>query len=736
MLERIIQMSDRLYPNRYKGKCDSCKVVLNVDEGYSFKRTGWCFVCKSSVCMQKLNIQLEDQTKKLNLDGTIQMPYDANALILLRSMPGARWNPELKCWTVSTKVGDLPRVIELSQKLGLDIPESFITQAKEGTVESRKALERTKDLYEFQKEGVKFLSTHDKALIADEQGLGKTIQLLMSLPDEAAVIVVCPNSLKYNWQNETLKWRKDLKPFVCKSKDKFRMPNAGEIVIINYESLPDWLIVSAMLLGKGKKADSKYAEELAVVELNKVIVEDNFKDRVIHLIADECQQAKNFKSDRARKLNTLSRRCSVVWMATGTPLMNRPPDLYGILQAGNMNVFGGWSRYVNLFNGHHGQFGGFVFGEPSPEVAERARRIMIRRLKSEVLTQLPAKTFQTISFDADEKTKAFLDKFICKALVEKGLAKNLKEAAEKIDELIEILDMDDLPSFDQFSEIRAMLAKSRIPAMMEMIESYEESNTPLIVFSAHRAPIDELSKREGWAVITGDVSSKNRAEIVSQFQSGKLKGIGLTIAAGGTGLTLTRASTVLFVDLSWVPSDNLQAQDRAHRIGQTNNVLILTMTSNHPLDIHVQDLLEFKISIIKSAIDSEYKYVAAPDSVNKIEVVQETEDQMKERASKNNEVMRGKQKEIAKYKVARLCEVKALVAKSFTDEQKSKLIDSLSFLAGECDGAQTKDGKGFNKADTTIGNWLAMTGLTEDIEYTLLEDMLKKYKKQLGKFEC
>ena len=157
------------------------------------------------------------------------------------------------------------------------------------------------------------------------------------------------------------------------------------------------------------------------------------------------------------------------------------------------------------------------------------------------------------------------------------------------------------------------------------------------------------------------------------------------------------------------------------------------MTSNHPLDTHVQDLLEFKISVIKSAIDSTYKYIAQSDNANKIEVIEETEDQMKERAVKNNELIRSKQKEIAKYKVVKLCEVKELETKSFTDEQKSKLIDSLSYLAGVCDGAQTKDGQGFNKADTAIGNWLALTGLTEDIEYTLLDNMLQKYKKQLEK---
>ncbi len=149
---------------------------------------------------------------------------------------------------------------------------------------------------------------------------------------------------------------------------------------------------------------------------------------------------------------------------------------------------------------------------------------------------------------------------------------------KKAENLAEELDDSDLPGFESFSRIRALLAQSRIPAMLEMVEEYEEAETPLLVFSAHKAPIKALENRSGWAIITGETSAEDRFDIVKRFQEGKLNGVGLTIGAGGVGLTLTRASNILFVDLDWKPSMNIQAEDRAHRIGtNADNILIKRM---------------------------------------------------------------------------------------------------------------------------------------------------------------
>ena len=213
-----------------------------------------------------------------------------------------------------------------------------------------------------------------------------------------------------------------------------------------------------------------------------------------------------------------------------------------------------------------------------------------------------------------------------------------------MDYLAETLNISELPSFEEFAKIRAMLAESRIPAMLEIVESYEDSETPLVVFSAHRKPIDELANREGWAVITGDVKPEDRRNIVKRFQAGELKGIGLTISAGGTGLTLTRASNELFVDLDWTPANNIQSEDRCVRIGATTDkVLIMRLSSNHPLDKHIHALLEFKIALAYQALDR----INKPTEIKteKIELREETEEEMLARMAEQEKLIENAEKE-------------------------------------------------------------------------------------------
>jgi superfamily II DNA or RNA helicase len=164
-------------------------------------------------------------------------------------------------------------------------------------------------------------------------------------------------------------------------------------------------------------------------------------------------------------------------------------------------------------------------------------------------------------------------------------------------------DFDTLPKFEDFSKVRKALAKARIPAMEEFCQDCEDQDVPLVVFSAHRDPIDKLADRPGWAVITGDTPAAKRQEICDRFQRGELLGIGLTIAAGGIGINLTRAWMALMVDQDWTPALNNQAIARLLRIGQeSDKVNIVQMVSNHPLDIHVHQLLADKTAVHKATV--------------------------------------------------------------------------------------------------------------------------------------
>jgi SWI/SNF-related matrix-associated actin-dependent regulator 1 of chromatin subfamily A len=466
-------------------------------------------------------------------------------------------------------------------------------------------------LRDYQYDGVKFLAGRKYALIADDMGLGKTIQALVALPPNAATIVVCPHSLKWNWHDECLKWRPDLTPIVCtgrKGKKAFRVPAEGELIIINYDILPAYLKPVPKLDDAGKEVLNRKGKVV-----KEAVVPADVEAALAKTIGifDECQKAKNYKAQRSQKVTELCSRLAGVWGATGTPLMNRPFDLWGVLSSLGLNwkVFGSWPTFLRCFGGYHSGFGYEFSSVSGPETAERLRRVMLRRLKADVLKDLPAKQYQTLRIN--------------------GMSKEIYKELDRLQKVWgETLGAKKLPPFEAFSEIRAKLAAARIPAMIEHVESFEDAGEPLVVFSAHRAPVDTLGKREGWATITGDTSAAKRRDVVRSFQAGELKGIALTIAAGGEGLTLTRASNMLKVDLDWTPSMNTQAEDRLHRIGQTNAVNIVRMVSDHDLDRHVTDLLIEKSAVIAQAVDgvaTDIELSKAPAPSPAIEIVEEDE---------------------------------------------------------------------------------------------------------------
>jgi len=152
--------------------------------------------------------------------------------------------------------------------------------------------------------------------------------------------------------------------------------------------------------------------------------------------------------------------------------------------------------------------------------------------------------------------------------------------------------------------VRSALAMAKIPAMLALVEEFELAKEPLLVFSAHRSPIDLFLGRPGWAVITGDTPAKDRTKIEEGFQAGKYLGLAGTIEAAGVGITLTYAAHELFVDQEWTPALNAQAEDRALRHGQKRAVCIDILVANHPLDQRVAEILLEKTAIIESSIDA------------------------------------------------------------------------------------------------------------------------------------
>jgi SWI/SNF-related matrix-associated actin-dependent regulator 1 of chromatin subfamily A len=599
-----------LQRNAFPGTCEKCNGQVKAQAGYRQRIDGrWAVWCEDHAPGEE-DKKPSPVLRKITKDGVILWPFNREELDLVRSFPCARFIgngyenwvepvPGYKegYWTCSTLAKDRNRVLELANKLKLSCelkPLGLSAQAK---------LAKSQGAYDFQVEGVDFLSKQDKAVLGDDMGLGKTVQTLLALPKKAKAVIVVPNCVKLNWSEECQRWRPDLKPVVLKGRNSFRFPESGEVVILNYEILPAWLECKYFdcrnpNTGKHYKAESY--EHYSPYELRRL-------SETI-LIVDEVHKVKNYKAQRSRRIKGLSKHCKKGWYLSGTPLINRPLDLWGVLSAIDLErvVFKGFKHFIQCFNGFPNGYGGYEFGDPVAVVPELLRRIMLRRKRETVLPDLPSKTYSKLVVDASASLNKKMDKLMDEfGEFLEGNADWVTQECLDGDATLEDIDRNvKLPPFERFSKIRAELANNRVAAALEYVEDCEEQDVPLIVFSAHKNPVKKIAERDGWACITGDTPAAERQRLVNEFQAGNLKGLACTIIAAGVGLTLTRAWKALFIDLDWTPANNWQAEDRICRIGQESNTCeIIRMVSSHVLEQHLHNLLAWKVRIIQAAID-------------------------------------------------------------------------------------------------------------------------------------
>lgn len=456
-------------------------------------------------------------------------------------------------------------------------------------------------LFAYQAEGVKWLHQRKRALLADEMGLGKSASALRSLPSGHGTIVVCPASLRLNWAREVYKFRPDLgvalssgvdhltesllnrdgeraRPW-CARLRKFKqgelpVPGSREVVIVSFEGLPEitnnrWLIPYA--LGD------------------------------VTLLIDEAHKVKNRHADRTKKVRLLRRQTGRCLGLTGTPMEGKPIDLWGVLESLGLEkqVFGDFAGFLRAFGAKKqffaGKFAGYTFAdEPVEDVSELLKPVMLRRLRRDVMKNLPPKVYADHPVELSPELYAELDAIYAEW---QGL-----EAEGKIAP-------DALPPFELMSTVRAKLAEARIDDVIDFCDRYEEEKIPLVVFCSHTEPLRALvggdfgKPREGWGCITGETRVAMRDFYVNAFQEGMLQGLAVAAQAGGVGLTLTRAAHCLFVDQSYTPSENKQCEDRLVRIGQrASSVLITRMRSEHALERRLVDILSGKETLIDATL--------------------------------------------------------------------------------------------------------------------------------------
>jgi SNF2 family DNA or RNA helicase len=597
--------------NRYPGKCAVCSKNVETGQGdyNTATRALRCSECAGIVQKAAPTIAVTSRgdgrfafAPTAFLGGTLFDQYRT-------ACQGARYDPTLRAQVSEadralTIVGALrnagfvvdlrPDVAAALQAKSVVIREHVAGADVRLDVTDTKLRERGLALYPFQKTGIRWLAANGSALLADEMGLGKTIQVIVAIPEDAPVLIVCPAVAKGVWAREIAKWRPDLSVSVLSGRGNFHWPKPREAVILNYDILPEDPRLERTATGTVLVADEAH-----------------------HLASAKTKRTRAF-----RNLASLTRGMEgKVWLVTATPLLNRPPELWNILQAADLGrvAFGSWDRFVHLFDGVPGPYGGYLWGTPAPDVETLLGRVQLRRNRATVLPELPAKIWRTVEVDLDAPTQKALSAAV---LFFKTSIPNVWERlmaaeddhefepstrtllAEEIKAATQALLGQTGTNFKTLSRARTLLAKAKIPTLLALVEDFEQQDEPLVVFGAHRAPIDLLGTRPGWATLTGDTSADERTRIQDDFQDGKLRGIAATIRAGGVALTLTRAHQAVFVDREFTPALNGQAEDRIARIGQTRGVVITDIVARHPLDEALYEILARKRTLIEKSVDA------------------------------------------------------------------------------------------------------------------------------------
>ncbi len=418
------------------------------------------------------------------------------------------------------------------------------------------------ELEPFQWVAVRYALEARRTFFADEQGLGKTVEALATLEADDAypAVVVCPASLKLNWRRETERWLPHRSVALLEGRSAVELK--ADITILNYE------IVAAHREALGRRAPRA-------------------------LVVDESHYVKNPQAKRTHAVRRLAASVSADGLRlalTGTPVMNHAEELIAQLRVlGRLEDFGSGARFARQFQ-----------GELSEERLHwhLRRRCFVRRLKSEVLPQLPAKRQVILPVALDNEPEY--------RLAEKDVIAWLREQPLDLSELnARIAATLRAQRLAQLTTLQRLAARGKLHAALAWIHDFLASGEPLVVFARHIEVQQAVVQRFPHALhLLGSDTQQAREDAVAAFQ--RPNGPPLIVAAtrvGAQGITLTRASNVAFLELEWTPALHDQAEDRCHRIGQRDAVTAWYLLAADTIDETMARLIAHKRGIVAAVTD-------------------------------------------------------------------------------------------------------------------------------------
>ena len=494
---------------------------------------------------------------------------------LLVTVPQKIWVEKLLC--DSDKAFHIwGKVFETDKLHAMWVPKSAILQEE-------KKLNRVIDYspyhkrppMEHQKVAIEKLLANDKFILADDMGLGKTTAaVIASLESNARkILIVCPASLKINWQREIENYT-DRRILLVEGR---RWGSTFDFYIINYDILKNFHTTD-----KSEDSDDY-----------KLLVNAGFELAIV----DEAHYISNNTAQRTRLLNDVLEQIPKVWLLTGTPMTSRPINYFNLLKIVESPLTLNWQSYVRRYcAGYQFRVGQRKVWNTSgasnlDELRERTKSLVLRRMKTDIL-DLPEKIVTPVYLELrntfyDDELEEFM-----------RISKDNKE-----NESITV-------TLNRLMKIRQLIAIEKVPYTCELIEKCIDQGKKVIVFTNFTSSLDLLQEKYKKTCVTldGRMSKERRQESVDKFQNNdKVKVFISNIIAGGVGITLTAAEIVIMNDLSFVPAHHSQAEDRAYRYGQKNSVLVYYPIFENTIEKIVYNMLQKKKGIIDQVMgDGEY----------------------------------------------------------------------------------------------------------------------------------
>jgi len=451
-------------------------------------------------------------------------------------------------------------------------------------------------LYPYQLIGTEFfINNKGKAILADTMGLGKTVQALGYIVHQniPKTLVICPASVKYVWEGEISKWTHK-KSLVITSKttiEEIVDNDKVDIFIINYDIL------------------KRYFKILYTVRWDC-------------LILDEFHYIKNNAAQRTKLVKQIAKPIPSVLLLSGTPFLSRPVELFNGLSLMDPTVWNSWHHFsVRYCQGHQGPFGWDARGASNiEELQGRISKYFLRRMKEEVLPDLPEKKFINYPVTLDDETQRKYNTAI------RDFATYLRDIKKKkADEISKSMLAEKLV---RLGELRMLTTRGKIKSAEEIIEGIKNSGEKLVVFSVYNRPLEILHEKfkEESVLLTGKVDSEARKQIIDDFQNNdNIKVFFGGVKSSGIGITLTAASNVLFCDFSWNPADMKQCEDRVSRIGQkAKSIFVYQIYAKGTIDEYMVKLLAKKQSLFNQLFDDKNEKIENQGSLidNLVEAIE------------------------------------------------------------------------------------------------------------------